>query len=100
MSNSSAVRRQPIRRRINAAEKPTASHQSAPVPDQLFETRHECCRIPRPPGVEVVFEEDSGGKSLAYSLIFSRHLHRIYCRLEDYLCRDAAMVAAGPDVIR
>jgi hypothetical protein len=22
------------------------------------------------------------------------------CRLEDYLCRDAAVMAAGPDVIR
>jgi hypothetical protein len=27
-------------------------------------------------------------------------MYTAYCRLEDYLCRDAATVAAGPDVIR
>ena len=27
-------------------------------------------------------------------------MYPAYCRLEDYLCRDAAAVAAGPDVIR
>jgi hypothetical protein len=27
-------------------------------------------------------------------------MYMAYCRLEDYLCRDAATVAAGPDVIR
>jgi hypothetical protein len=27
-------------------------------------------------------------------------MYTAYCRLEDYLCRDAAAVAAGPDVIR
>jgi hypothetical protein len=27
-------------------------------------------------------------------------MYTAYCRSEDYLCRDAAAVAAGPDVIR
>jgi hypothetical protein len=27
-------------------------------------------------------------------------MYSAYCRLEDYLCRDAAAMAAGPDVIR
>ena len=27
-------------------------------------------------------------------------MYTAYCRLEDYLCRDAAVMAAGPDVIR